>query len=89
MCSHMRQLFAGREDGQSSYCWLRFDMVYRRHSLVLGGITRLFPINRTNSYDDSYQSLGNNPFESSPTPFPSKVHSYWLLGRVSRQRNPN
>jgi len=77
MSWHVRQLLAGIEDGQSSYCWLRFDMVCRRHSLVLTGITRLFPIGRTNGYDYSYMSLANNPYGSSPTPFPSIVHSYW------------
>jgi len=80
MCSHVRQLFARIEDGQSSYCWLRFDLVCRRHSLVLSGITRLFPIDRTNGYDYSYRSRANNPFGSSQTPFRSIVHSYWLLG---------
>jgi len=80
MCLHVRQLFAGIEDGQSSYCCLRFDLVYRKHSLVLTGITRLFPIDRTNGYDYSYRSVANNAFWSSPTPFPSIVHSYWLPG---------
>jgi len=80
MSWHVRQLFARIEDGQSSYCWLRFDLVCRRHSLVLSGITRLFPIDRTNGCDYSYRSRANNPFRSSPTPFPSIVHSYWLLG---------
>jgi len=80
MCSHVRQLFARIEDGQSSYCWLRFDLVCRGHSLVLSGITRLFPIDRTNGCDYSYRSRDNNPFGSSPTPFPSIGHSYWLLG---------
>jgi len=55
-------------------------MVGRKHSLVLTGITQLFPIDRTNGYDYSYWSYANNPFGSSPTPFPSIVHSYWLLG---------
>jgi len=76
MCLHVRQLFAGIEDGQSSYCLLRFDMVCRKHSLVLSGITRLFPIDRTNGYDYSYRSHANNPFGSSLPPFPSIVHSY-------------
>jgi len=80
MCSHVRQLCARIEDGQSSYCWLRFDLVCRRYSLVLSGITRLFPIDRTNGCDYSYRSRANNPFGSSPTPFPRIVHSYWLLG---------
>jgi len=80
MCSHVSQLFGRIEDGQSSYCWLRFDLLCRRHSLVLSGITRLFPINQTNACDYSYWSYANNPFGSSPTPFPSIVHSYWLLG---------
>jgi len=82
MCSHVRQLFARIEDGQFSYCWLRFYLVCRRHSFVLSGITRLFPIDRTNGCDYSYRSRANNPFGSSPTPFPSMVHSYWLLGVV-------
>jgi len=80
MCSHVRQLFARIEDGQSSYCWLCFDLVCRRHSLVLSGITHLFPIDRTNGCDYSYRSCTNNPLWSSLTPFPSIVHSYWLLG---------
>jgi len=80
MCSHVRQLFVSIEDGQSAYCWLRFDLVCRRHSLVVSGITRLFPIDRTNGCDYSYWSRAKNPFGSSPTPFPSIVHSYWLLG---------
>jgi len=80
MCSHVRQLFAGIEDGQSSDCWLRLDVVCRKHSLVLTGITGLFPIDRTNGYDYSYRSHANNPFGSSPTPFPSIVHSYWSRG---------
>jgi len=80
MCSHVRQLFARREDGQSSYCWLRFDLVCRRHSLVLSGITRLLPIDQTNSCDYRYRSRANNPFGCSPTPFSSTVHSLWLLG---------
>jgi len=80
MCSHVRQLFAGIEDGQSSYCWLGFDLVCRRHSLVLCSITGLFPIDRTTGCDYSYRSHANNPFGSSPTPFPSIVHSYQLLG---------
>jgi len=80
MCSHVRQLFARIEDGQFSYCWLRYDLVCRRHSLVVSGITPLFPIDRINGGDYSYRSRGNNPFGSSPTPFPSIVHSYWLLG---------
>ena len=79
-CSHVRQLFARIEDGQSSYCWLRSNLVCRRHSLVLSGITRLFPIDRTNGYNYSYRSPANDPFGSSPTPFPSIVVSYWLLG---------
>jgi len=48
--------------------------------LVLTSITPLFPIHRTNCDDYSYRSLANNPFWSSLTPFPSIVHSYWLLG---------
>ena len=80
LLSHVRQLFPRIEDGQSSYCWLRFDLVCRRHSLVLSGMIRLFPIDRTNGCDYSYQSRANNPFGSSPTPFPSIVHSDWLLG---------
>ena len=80
MCSHVRQLYAKIEDGQSSYYWLRFDLVCRRHSLVLSGITQLFRSDRTNGCDYSYRSHANNPFGSSPTPFPSIVHSYWLLG---------
>ena len=80
MCSHVRQLFARIEDGQSSCCWLRFDLVCSKHSLVSTGIARLFPIDRTNGYDYSYQSLANNPFGSSRTPFLSIVLSYWLLG---------
>jgi len=80
MCSHVRPSFARIEDGQSSYCWLRFDLVSRRHPLVLSCITRLFPIDRTNGCEYSYRSRANNPFGSSPTPFPSIVNSYWLLG---------
>jgi len=80
MCSHVRQLFTGIEDSQYSYCWLRLDLACRKHTLVLSGITRLFPIDRTNGYDYSYWSFANNPFESSLTPFPSIVHSYSLLG---------
>jgi len=80
MSSHVRQLFSEIEDGQSSYCWLSLDMVCRRDSLVLTGITRLFPIDRTNDYNYIYLSLANNPFVSSQTPFPNIVHSYWLLG---------
>jgi len=80
MCSHVRQLFAGIEDGQSSYCWLRFDMVCRKDLLVLNGITRLFPIDRTNRYVYSYRSPAINLFGSFPTPFPSIVYFYWLLG---------
>jgi len=57
-----------------------FDLVCRRHSLVLSGITRLFRIDQTNGCDYSCRSRANNPFGSSPTPFPSIVHSYWLLG---------
>jgi len=79
MCSHVRQLFARIQDGQSSYCWLRFDLVCRRHSLVLSGITRLFSIDRSNGYDYSYRSRANNPFGRALTPFPSIVYSYWLL----------
>jgi len=56
------------------------DIACRKHSIVLCGITRLFPIDRTNGYDHSYRSLANNPFGSSPTPFPSIVHSYRILG---------
>ena len=48
--------------------------------LSLTGISQLFPIDRTNGYDNSYWSLTNNPFASSPTPFPSIVYSHWLLG---------
>jgi len=51
MCSHVRQLFAEIEDGNSSDCWLRLDMVCRNHSLVLSGITRLSPLDKTNGYD--------------------------------------
>jgi len=80
MCSHVRQLFARIEDGQSSCCWLRFGLVCRRDSLVLSGITGLFPIDRSDGCDYSYRSRSNNPFGSSPTPFPSIVHSYWLRG---------
>jgi len=80
MCSHVRQLFARIEDGQSLYRWLRFDLVCWRNSLVLSGIRRLFSIDRTNGCDYSYRSRANNPFGSSPTPFPRIVHSYWLLG---------
>jgi len=80
MSSPVRQLFAGIEDGQSSYCWLSFDMVCRKHSLFLTGVTRLFPIDRTNVYHYSYRSNANNPFGSSLAPFPSIVHSYRLLG---------
>jgi len=80
MCSHVRRLFARIEDGQSSYCGLRFDLVCRRHPLVLSGIKRLFPIDRTNGCDYSCRSRANNPFGSYPTPFPCIVHSYWLLG---------
>ena len=87
MWSHVRRLFSRIEDGQSSYCWLRFDLVCRRHPLVLSGITRLFPIDRTNGCDYSYQSLANNPFGRSPTPFPSIVHSSWLLGVFPEPRS--
>ena len=73
MCSHVRRLFARIEDGQSSYCGLRFDLDCRRHPLVLSGITRLFPIDGTNGCDYSYRSRATNPFGSSPTPFPSIV----------------
>jgi len=86
MCSDVRPLFAGIEDSQSSYCWLRFDKVRRRYSLLLTGITRLFPINRTNCYDYSYRSCANNTFGSSPTALPSIAHSYWLLGVFSDRR---
>jgi len=34
-----------------------FDLVCRRHTLVLTGITRLFSIDRTNGYDYSYRSV--------------------------------
>ena len=57
-----------------------FDLACRGHTFVFSGITRLFPIDRTNGCDYSYRSCANNPFGSSPTPFPSIVHSYWLLG---------
>jgi len=80
MYSHVSQLYAGIEDGQSSYNWLCLDMSYRRYSLVFTGITRLFPVDRTHGYDSSYGSLTNNPIGSSSTPFPSILHSYWLLG---------
>ena len=50
--------------------------------LSLTGISRLFPIDRTNGYDNSYRSLANNRLGISPTPFPSIVHSYCLLGVV-------
>jgi len=80
MCSHVRQLFAETEDGQSSYCWLRYKLVCRRQSFVLTGIIRLVAIDRTNRLDNRYRSCANNPFGSSPTPFPSIVLSYWLLG---------
>jgi len=82
MCLHVRKLFAGIEDAQSSSCWLLLDLACRKHPLVLTGITRLFSIDRTNGYDYSCRSWANNPFGSSPTPFPSIVHSYWLLGVV-------
>jgi len=55
-------------------------MVCRKHSLVLTGITVLFPIDQTSGYDYSYRSHANNSFGSSLTPFPSIVHSYWLMG---------
>ena len=61
MCSHVRQFFVGIEDGQSSYCWLRLDLVCRKHSLVLSGITPFLPIDRTDGYNYSYRSLDNNP----------------------------
>jgi len=80
MSSHVRPLFAGMEDGQSSYCWIFFDLVCRRYSFVLASISRLLPIDRTYGYDNSYRSLANNPFGSSPTPFPSLVHYDRLLG---------
>ena len=80
MCSHVRQLFTKIEDGQSSYCWLHCDLVCMRHSLVLSGITRLFPMDPTNGWDYGNRSRANNPFGSSPTPFPGIVHPYWLLG---------
>jgi len=54
----------------------------RKHSLLLTGITRLFPIDRTNRYEYSYRSHAHNPFVSYPTPFLSIVHSYWLLSVV-------
>ena len=80
MSSHVRRLFAGIEDGRSSYGWLRLDLAYRKHSLVLSSITQLLPIDRTNCYHCSYRSLANHPVGGFPTPFPSIVHSYWLLG---------
>jgi len=45
------------------------DIACRKHSLVLSGITRLFPIDRTNGYDYSYRSLANNPFGVPRLPF--------------------
>jgi len=75
MCSHGGRLFARIEDGQSSYCWLRLNLVCRRHSFDLTGIIQLFAIDRTNGFHNSYRSLANNPFGSSPTPFLSIVHS--------------
>jgi len=87
MCSHVRQLFARIEDGQSSYGSRLFDLVCRRHLLVLSGITRLFPLDRSNGYEYSYRSGANNPFGSSPTPFPSILHSYWLLGVLPDRRS--
>jgi len=71
MDSHVRQLSAGIEDGQFLYCWLCFDMVCRKHSLVLTGITPLFPIAQTNGYDYSYRSHATNLFGSSRLPFPA------------------
>jgi len=55
--------------------------------LVLSGITRLFPIDRTNGCDYSYRSRAKNPFGSCPTPFPSILHSYWLLSVFPDQRS--
>jgi len=75
MCSHLKPLFSGKEDGLSLYCSLSFELVCRRHSFVLTGISRLFPIDQTYGYDNYYRSLANNPFGSSPTPFLSIVHS--------------
>jgi len=80
MCSDVRQLFAGIEDGQSLYGWLRLALACMKHSLPLSGITRLLALDRTNGYDYSYRSFPNNPFASSPTPCPCIVYSYWLLG---------
>jgi len=87
MCSDVRQLFARIEDSQFSYCWLHFDLVCRRYSLVLSSITRLFRIDRTNGCHYSYRSHANNPFGSSPTAVPSIVHSYWLLGVFPDQQS--
>ena len=75
MCWHVRQLFARIEDGQCSCCWLSLDLVCTTNSHVLTGITRLFSIYRTNGYDYNYGSLANCSLGSSPTPFPSIVHS--------------
>jgi len=80
MCLHVRQLLAGIKDGQSSCHWQSFDLVCSEYSPVLTGITQLFPIDRTNGYDRSFQSLANNPYGSSPIPFSSIVHCFWLLG---------
>jgi len=46
-----------------------FRLVCRRHSLILTGICRLFPIDGSNRYDNSCRSLGNSPFGSSQLPF--------------------
>jgi len=59
-----------------------FGLGLRKQSPVPTSIARLFPIDVTNAYDYGYRSLANNPFGSSPTPFPSIVLSYWLLGVV-------
>jgi len=65
------------------------DLVSRRHTFVLSGITRLVSSDRTKGYDFSYRSFAYQPLWEFP--YSHSEHSTFLpvSWRLSRLRKPN
>jgi len=66
-----------------------FDLVCRRHTFVLTGITRLFSIGRTNGYDYSYQSVAEQPIWEFPDSLSEHITFLLVTGRLCKPRKPN
>ena len=66
MSSHVNQLFAGQK--MASLYIVGSVVTWTAECILVSTTQALYdsPIDRTNGYDNSYQSHTNKPFESSP-----------------------